>query len=65
MGNDLKLKERFRFFEEILYSEGNKAVAQAAQRICGCPIPGSTQSQIGRGCCSTGSHEIFFCNVTA
>jgi len=28
---------------------GSEALAQAAQRSCGCPIPGSTQDQVGWG----------------
>jgi len=32
-----------------LYNEGGEALAQAAQRSCGCPFPGSDQSQAERG----------------
>jgi len=32
---------------EILYSEGGEALAQVAQRSCGCPIPGGPQGQVG------------------
>jgi len=32
-----------------LYSEGSEAVAQAAQRNCGCPTPGDIQGSIGWG----------------
>jgi len=35
--------------EEILYSKGGEALAQAAQRSCGCPIPGGVLSQVGWG----------------
>ena len=35
--------------EEILPCEGGEALAQVAQRSCGCPIPGSVQGQVGRG----------------
>jgi len=35
--------------EEILYSAGGEALAQAAQSSCGCPLPGSVQGQVGRG----------------
>jgi len=42
-------KDRFRLNEEILYSEGSEALAQAAQRSCGCPIPGGVQGQLGMG----------------
>jgi len=34
--------------EEILYSEGSEALAQVAQRSCGCPLPGSVPGQAGR-----------------
>jgi len=49
-GNGFKLKEGgFRLDKEILYSEGGKALAQVAQRSCGCPLPGSVQGQVGQG----------------
>jgi len=35
--------------DEILHSEGGEALAQVAQRICGCPFPGSVQGQVGWG----------------
>jgi len=35
--------------EETLYSEGDKALAQVAQRSCGCPLPESVQGQVGQG----------------
>jgi len=35
--------------KEILYSEGGEALAQVAQRSCGCPLPGSVQGQVGQG----------------
>ena len=38
-----------RFKEEILPCEGGKALAQVAQRSCGCPLPGRVQGQAGRG----------------
>lgn len=38
-----------RYKKEILYFEGGKTVEQVAQRGCGCPLPGSIQSQIGWG----------------
>jgi len=28
---------------------GGEALAQAAQRSCGCPLPGSVQGQVGWG----------------
>ena len=34
---------------EVLPCEGGEALAQVAQRSCGCPIPGSVQGQVGRG----------------
>ena len=30
------------------YSEGGEALGQAAQRSCGCPIPGGVQGHLGR-----------------
>ena len=35
-----------RCWVEILYSEGSEALAQTAQRSCGCPIPGGVQRQV-------------------
>jgi len=35
--------------EEILYCEGGEALAQVAQRSCGCPLPGSVQGQVRWG----------------
>ena len=32
---------------KLLYSESGDALAQAAQRSCGCPIPGSLEDQAG------------------
>jgi len=29
--------------------EGGEALAQVAQRSCGCPLPGSVQGQVGWG----------------
>ena len=38
------------YWEEILPCEGGEALAQGAQRSCGCPwIPGSVQGQVGQG----------------
>jgi len=49
-GNGFKLKEgRFRLKKETVYCEGGEALAQVAQRSCGCPLPGSVQGQAGRG----------------
>jgi len=39
-----------RYKKEILHHEGGEALAQAAQRSCGCPVPGSVQGQVGWGC---------------
>jgi len=33
----------------MFYSEGGEALAQAAQRSCGCPLPGRAQGQVGQG----------------
>ena len=35
--------------EEILHHEGGEALEQAAQKSCGCLIPGSVQGQVGWG----------------
>ena len=35
--------------EEVLHCEGGEALAQGAQRGCGCPIPGSVQGRVGWG----------------
>jgi len=49
-GNVFKLKEgRCRHKKEILYSEGGEALAQPAQRSCGCPLPARVQGQVGWG----------------
>ena len=34
---------------KIIRYEGGEALEQAAQRSCGCPIPGNTQGQVGWG----------------
>jgi len=50
-GSDFKLKEH-RFIldiRKILYNGSGEALAQAAQRSCGCPLPGSVQGQAGWG----------------
>jgi len=36
-----------RYWEEILLHEGGEALAQVAQRSCGCPLPGRVQGQVG------------------
>ena len=36
-----------RYQEEILRHEGGEALAQVAQRSCGCPLPGSVPGQAG------------------
>jgi len=33
--------------KEILYCEDGEALAQVAQRSCGCPLPGIVQGQVG------------------
>jgi len=38
-----------RYKKEILSSEGCEALEQAAQRSCGCHLPGSVQGQVGQG----------------
>ena len=46
-----KLREgRFRLdVEEVLYYESGEVLEQAAQRGCGCPVPGGVQGQVGWG----------------
>lgn len=34
---------------ENFFTEGSEALAQAAQRSCGCPIPGDVQGWLGVG----------------
>ena len=34
---------------EVLYYESGKELEQAAQRGCGCPVPGGVQGQVGWG----------------
>jgi len=51
-GNGFKLKEgkfRLDIMRKILYSESGEALAQAAQRRCGCSILGGIQGQVGWG----------------
>ena len=50
-GNGFKLREgRFRLdVEEVLYYESGEVLEQAAQRACGCPVPGGVQGQVGWG----------------
>jgi len=45
------LKEgRFRLdIREVLYRGSGEVLEQAAQRGCGCPIPGGVQGQVGWG----------------
>ena len=39
---------QIRYKKEILYYEGGEAPEQAAQRSCGCSVPGSVQGQVGQ-----------------
>ena len=32
---------------EVLYRESGEVLAQAAQRVCGCSVPGGVQGQVG------------------
>ena len=50
-GDGFKLKREVQVGdkEEVLPCEGAEALAQGAQRSCGCPIPGSVQGQVGQG----------------
>ena len=34
---------------EVLYYESGEVLEQAAQRDCGCPVPGGVQGQVGWG----------------
>jgi len=36
-------------YKKILHCEVGEALAQAAQRSCGCPLPGRIQGQVGWG----------------
>ena len=47
-GNGLKLKEG-RLRKRFIYSEGDEALAQVAQRCDACCIPGDVQVQFGWG----------------
>ena len=51
MGSGFKPKEEiFRVgVREKFFAESGEALAQSAQRGCGCPIPGSDQGQAGWG----------------
>jgi len=44
-GNGFKLKEGGHK-EEVFYHESGEALAQVAQRSCGCPLPGSVQGHL-------------------
>ena len=44
-GNGFEIKEEK--YRLDVYSQGGEALAQAAQRSCGCPIPGGVQGQAG------------------
>ena len=49
IGQVFKLKDDRLDVKQILYYEGGEALAQAAQRSCGCLLPGSVQGQAGWG----------------
>ena len=34
---------------KVLYNESGEVLEQAAQRGCGCPIPGGVEGQVGWG----------------
>ena len=48
-GNGFKLREgRFRLgVGEVLYYESGEVLERAAQRACGCSVPGGVQGQLG------------------
>jgi len=51
-GNGFKLKESRLGLdrrEDLFYSEGGETLAQVAQRVGRCPIPGNIQGQVGWG----------------
>ena len=56
-GNAFKLKEgkfRLGIRKKSFYSEGGEVLAQVAQGVCGCPIPGGVRGH-GLG---PGQHEL-------
>ena len=49
-GLDFKLKKvQFGCQGEVLHRESGEVQAQAAQRGCGCSVPGGVQGQVGWG----------------
>lgn len=38
-----------RYKKDIFYNEDGETLAEVAQRDSRCPVPGSTQDQVGRG----------------
>ena len=44
-----RLEISIQYKKDIVYCEGGEALAEVAQRSCGCPLPGHVQTQVGRG----------------
>jgi len=43
------LENRLDLRKKVFYKKGGEALAQVAQRGDGCPVPGDSQGQAGRG----------------
>ena len=47
--SSLEIRFRDRYKEIVFYSEGGEALAQAAQRCDGCPVPGDIHGEARPG----------------